>query len=67
MFEFQLPQEKIRGFNNNNFQNSSTSAMSLDLENDLPSVLQFPVGASDIGGSLVVELGVNIGKVLQLL
>ena len=32
---------------------------SLTLENDLPSVLQFPVGVTDVGGSLVVELGVN--------
>jgi hypothetical protein len=33
------------------------------LENDLPSVLQFTVGSSDIGGTLVVELGMNIARV----
>ena len=58
MFEYQLPQEKV-----NIFRNASASPMSLNLENDVPSVLEFPVGLSDIGGSLVVELGINIGKV----
>ena len=55
MFEYHLPQ-----FNNGT---ATSSALSLDLENDLPSVLQFPIGINDIGGSLVVELGVNIAKV----
>jgi len=31
----------------------------LDVENDLPNMLQFDVGDSDVGGSLVVELGIN--------
>lgn len=58
MFEYQLPPHKA------GFMNSSVgSPMSLQLENDLASVLQFPVGLSDIGGSLVLELGVNIAKV----
>ena len=55
MFEYHLPQ-----FNN---ESATSSPLSLNLENDLPSVLQFPIGINDIGGSLVVELGVNIAKV----
>jgi hypothetical protein len=35
----------------------------LDLENNLPSVLQFTVGNSDIGGTLVVEVGMNVERV----
>ena len=35
----------------------------MDLENDLSSVLQFPVEIEDIGGTLVVELGINNAKV----
>ncbi len=38
--------------------------MVLELENDLPSVLQFGVGVNDVGGSLVVELGIYTAKVL---
>ncbi len=37
--------------------------MALTLENDLPSVMQFPVGVSDVGGSLVVELGIDTSRV----
>ena len=29
---------------------------SLNLENELPSVLQFEIGSNDIGGTLSVEL-----------
>lgn len=39
--------------------------LTLDVENDLPSVLQFPIGINDIGGTLVVELGVNNGRVRE--
>ena len=39
-------------------------AYNVDLENDLASVLQFPVEIEDIGGTLVVELGVNNAKVI---
>lgn len=46
---------------------SSTPAqLSLDLENDLPSVLQFNVGVNDIGGTLVAELAINQGRVSEL-
>jgi len=38
----------------------------LNVENDLPSVLQFSVSESDIGGSLVVELGINSNRVRPL-
>ena len=37
--------------------------LTLEVENDLPSVLQFPIGINDIGGTLVVELSVNNGRV----
>ena len=38
-------------------------AYNVDLENDLASVLQFPVEIEDVGGTLVVELGINNAKV----
>ena len=55
----------------NNKQTTSSSGptsptpalLSLDLENDLPSVLQFNVGVNDIGGTLVAELAINQGRV----
>ena len=60
----------------NNKQTSSSSGptsspttpalLSLDLENDLPSVLQFNVGVNDIGGTLVAELAINQGRVSRL-
>ena len=40
-------------------------AYNVDLENGLASVLQFPVEIEDIGGTLVVELGVNNAKVIM--
>ena len=40
--------------------------LSLDLENDLPSVFQFTVGVNDIGGTLVAELAINQGRVSDL-
>jgi hypothetical protein len=44
-------------------QQSTPEPLSLDLENDLPSVLQFSVGVNDIGGTLVAELAINQGRV----
>ena len=58
----------------NNKQTSSSSGptspttpalLSLDLENDLPSVLQFNVGVNDVGGTLVAELAINQGRVSE--
>ena len=46
---------------------STPAQLSLDLENDLPSVLQFNVGVNDIGGTLVAELAINQGRVSCLL
>ena len=45
---------------------STPARLSLDLENDLPSVLQFNVGVNDIGGTLVAELAINQGRVSEL-
>lgn len=39
--------------------------MRFELENDVPSVVQFPVADTDIGGSLVVELGINNERVQE--
>ena len=69
-FEYQLP---VLPPNVTGGPGSTSSAsvkslnppLTLELENDLPSILQFPVGINDVGGSLVVELGINNGRVSQ--
>ena len=45
-FEYELPTP----------YNVTETPKSLDLENELPSVLQFEIGNNDIGGTLSVEL-----------
>ena len=52
-FEYELPTP----------YNATVTPQSLDLENELPSVLQFEIGPSDIGGTLAVELQLDHNKV----
>ena len=52
-FEYELPTP----------YNATETPQSLDLENELPSVLQFEIGSSDIGGTLAVELQLDHNKV----
>ncbi len=54
-FEYELPTP----------YNVSETPKSLALENELPSVLQFEVGTSDIGGTLSVELSLDHDRVSQ--
>ena len=43
--------------------NVTETPKSLDLENELPSVLQFDLGPEDIGGTMSVELSLDHTKV----
>lgn len=52
-FEYELPTP----------HNVTETPKSLDLENELPSVLQFEIGTNDIGGSLAVELRLDHNRV----
>ena len=55
-FEYELPTP----------YNATVTPQSLDLENELPSVLQFEIGPSDIGGTLAVELQLDHNKVSRI-
>ena len=55
-FEYELPTP----------YNATETPQSLDLENELPSVLQFEIGPSDIGGTLAVELQLDHNKVSRI-
>ena len=56
-FEYELPTP----------YNVTETPKSLDLENELPSVLQFEIGTNDIGGTLSVELFLDHSRVSRLL
>ena len=56
-FEYELPTP----------YNVTETPKSLDLENELPSVLQFEIGNNDIGGTLSVELYLDHSRVSHLL
>ena len=56
-FEYELPTP----------YNVTETPKSLDLENELPSVLQFEIGTNDIGGTLSVELYLDHSRVSRLL
>ena len=43
--------------------NATETPKTLDLENELPSVLQFEVGPNDIGGTLSVDLFLDHNRV----
>ena len=72
-FEYRLPSSFPQGSSSSNLpppyvrRNASSHnqdpAYNIELENELPSVLQFPIEIEDIGGSLVVELGIQNSKV----
>ena len=72
-FEYRLPSSFSQGSSSSNLpapyvrRNASSqnqdSAYNIDLENELPSVFQFPMEIEDIGGTLVVELGLQNTKV----
>lgn len=72
-FEYRLPSAFPLGSSSSNppkpyvRRNASSlnqePAYNVELENDLSSILQFPVEIEDIGGTLVVELGINNAKV----
>ena len=55
-FEYELPTP----------YNVSETPKSLDLENELPSVLQFEIGPSDIGGTLSVQLQLDHSRVSEV-
>ena len=52
-FEYELPTP----------YNVTETPKSVDLENELPSVLQFEIGPSDIGGTLSVQLQLDHNRV----
>ena len=52
-FEYELPTP----------YNVTETPKSVDLENELPSVLQFEIGPSDIGGTLSVQLQLDHSRV----
>ena len=52
-FEYELPTP----------YNVTETPKSLNLENELPSVLQFEIGSNDIGGTLSVELYLDHSRV----
>ena len=56
-FEYELPTP----------YNVTETPKSLDLENELPSVLQFEIGNNDIGGTLSVELYLDHSRASHLL
>ena len=72
-FEYRLPSSFSQGSSSSNLpapyvrRNASSQnqdpAYNIDLENELPSVFQFPMEIEDIGGTLVVELGIQNSKV----
>ena len=72
-FEYRLPSSFSQGSSSTNLpapyvrRNASSQnqdpAYNIDLENELPSVFQFPMEIEDIGGTLVVELGIQNSKV----
>jgi hypothetical protein len=72
-FEYRLPTSFSQGASSSNLpeayvrRNASSQnldpAYNIEIENDLPSVLQFPMEIEDIGGTLVVELGIQNSKV----
>ena len=55
-FEYELPTP----------YNVSETPKSVDLENELPSVLQFEIGPNDIGGTLSVQLQLDHSRVSQI-
>ena len=73
-FEYRLPSSFSQGISSSNLpsayvrRNASfhnqDPAYNIELENELPSVLQFPMEIEDIGGTLVVELGIQNSKVI---
>ena len=76
-FEYRLPSSFSQGSSSSNLpapyvrRNASSQnqdpAYNIDLENELPSVFQFPMEIEDIGGTLVVELGIQNSKVCKIL
>ena len=72
-FEYRLPSSFPQGSSSSNLpapyvrRNASSHnqdpAYNVELENEMPSVLQFPMEIEDIGGTLVVELGIQNSKV----
>ena len=57
-FEYELPTPY-------NVSRATKPPKTLDLENELPSVLQFEIGPNDIGGTLSVQLSLDHSKVGQ--